>query len=45
MKSVGMTEPKHMATFVALSSIATVMWVEKESLSSWAELEDSPKKT
>ena len=30
MKSVGMTEHKRMATFVALGGIATVLWFERE---------------
>ena len=37
MKHVGMTEPKHMATFVALGGIATASWFKRESFSSWAE--------
>ena len=45
MKSVGMTEAKQMATFIALSGIATALWFERESFSSWAELEDAFKKT
>ena len=45
MKSVGMTEPKRMATFVALGGIATALWFERESFSSWAELEEAFKKT
>ena len=34
MKSVGMTEPKRMATFIALGGIATALWFERESFSS-----------
>ena len=34
MKSVGMTEPKCMATFVAFGGIATVLWFEIEIFSS-----------
>ena len=45
MKSVGMTEPKQMATFIALGGIATALWFERESFSLWAELEDAFKKT
>ena len=45
MKSVGMTEPKQMATFIALGIIATALWFERESFSLWAELEDAFKKT
>ena len=30
MKSVGMSEPKHMAIFVALRGIATLLWFEKD---------------
>ena len=45
MKSVGMTEPKRMATFIALGGIATASWFERESFSLWAELEDAFKKT
>ena len=45
MKSVGMTEPKKMATFIALGGIATALWFERESFSLWAELEDAFKKT
>ena len=45
MKSVGMTEPKQMATFIALGGIATALWFERESFSSWMELEDAFKKT
>ena len=45
MKSVGMTEPKQMATFIALGGIATALWFERESFSSWAELKDAFKKT
>ncbi len=45
MKSVGMTEPKRMATFVALGGIATASWFKRESFSSWAELEEAFKKT
>ena len=41
MKSVGMTEPKQMATFIALGGIATALWFERESFSLWAELEDT----
>ena len=45
MKSVGMTEPKHMATSIALSGIATASWFERESFKSYAELEEAFKKT
>ena len=45
MKSVGMTEPKQMASFIALGGIATASWFETESFSLWAELEDAFKKT
>ena len=45
MKSVGMTEPKQMATFIALGGIATALWFERKSFSSWMELEDAFKKT
>ena len=45
MKSVGMTEPKQMATFIALGGIATALWFERESFSLWAELENAFKKT
>ena len=45
MKSVGMTEPKQMATIIALGGIATALWFESESFSSWMELEDAFKKT
>ena len=45
MKSVGITEPKQMATFIALGGIATALWFEKESFSLQAELEDAFKKT
>ena len=45
MKSVWMTEPKQMATFIALGGIATALWFERESFSSWAELGDAFKKT
>ena len=45
MKSLGMTEPKHMATFIALGGIATVSWFKRESFLSWAELEEAFKKT
>ena len=34
-----------MATFIALGGIATASWFERESFSSWAELEDAFKKT
>ena len=34
-----------MATFIALSGIATALWFERESFSLWAELEDAFKKT
>ena len=34
MKSVGMTEPKQMATFIAHTGIATALWFERESFSS-----------
>ena len=30
MKSVGMTEPKQMATFIALGGIATALWFERK---------------
>ena len=45
MKFVGLTEPKRMATFVAIGGIATVLWFKRESFLSWAELEDAFKKT
>ena len=45
MKSVGMTEPKRMATFIALGGIATASWFARESFFLWAELEDTFKKT
>ena len=45
MKSMGMIEPKKMATFIALGRIATTLWFEKESFSLWAELEDAFQKT
>ena len=45
MKSVGMTEPKQMATFIALGDIVTASLFERESFVSWAELEDAFKKT
>ena len=45
MKSVGMTEPKHLASFIALGVIATALWFQGESFSSWMELEDAFKKT
>ena len=45
LKSVGMMEPKIMATFVALGGIANVLWFKSKSFSSWAELEDAFKKT
>ena len=45
MKSMGMTEPKQMATFIVLGGIATALWFERESFSSWAELEDAFKRT
>ena len=41
MKSVGMTEPKKMATYIALGGIATASWFERESFSSWMELVDA----
>ena len=44
MKSVGMTEPKHLATFIALGGIAIALQFERESFSLWAELEDTFKK-
>ena len=44
-KSVGMTEPKQMATLIALGGIATALWAERESFSLWAELKDAFKKT
>ena len=31
IKSVGMTEPKQMATFIALGGIATTLWFKRES--------------
>ena len=40
-----MTEPKQMATFIALGGIATASWFERESFVSWANLEDAFKKT
>ena len=45
MKFVGLTEPKRMATFVAIGGIATVSWFKRKSFSSWAELEKAFKKT
>ena len=33
MKSMGMTEPKQMATFIALGGIATALWFERKSFS------------
>ena len=45
MKSMGMTEPKQMTTFIALGGIAIALWFERESFSSWMELEDAFKKT
>ena len=45
MKSVGMTEPKQLATFIALGGIATALRFERESFSLWVELEDAFKKT
>ena len=45
MKSIGMTEPKQIATFIALGGIATASWFERESFVSWANLEDAYKKT
>ena len=45
MKSIGMTEPKQMATFIALGGIATASWFERGSFVSWANLEDAFKKT
>ena len=38
IKSVGMTEPKQMATFIAPGGIATALWFERESFSSWAKI-------
>ena len=35
MKSVGMTELKQMATFIALGGIATALWFERESFKCW----------
>ena len=40
-----MTEPKQMATFIALGSIATASWFERESFVSWANFKDASKKT
>ena len=40
MKSIGMTEAKQMATFIALGGIATASWFKRESFVSWADLED-----
>ena len=34
-----------MATFIALGSIATASWFERESFVSWANLEDAFKRT
>ena len=45
MKSIEVTEPKQMATFIALGVIATASWFERESFVSWANLEDAFKKT
>ena len=38
MKSVGITEPKQMATFTALGGIAIALWFERKRFSLWAEL-------
>ena len=45
MKSVKMTEPKRMTTYVALGSIATVLYFMREGFLPWAELEEAFKKT
>ena len=45
MKYVWMTEPKQMATFIALGGIATALWFRSKSFSLWMELEDAFKKT
>ena len=41
MKSVGMNEPKRIATFIALGEIASTTGFERESFSLWAKLEDA----
>ena len=41
IKSMRITEPKQMATFLALGVIATTLWFERKSFSLWAELEDA----
>ena len=43
--SVGKTELKHLAFFIALGGIATTFWFERESFSSWAELKGTFKRT
>ena len=45
MKSVGMTEPNQMATFIALGGITTASWFRKENFVSCADLKDALKKT
>ena len=45
MKSIGMTDPKQMATFIALGGIVTASWFERESFVSRANLNDAFKKT
>ena len=45
MKSVGMTEPKQMATFIALGGVATALWFERESFPhgwNWKTLSKRP---
>ena len=41
---MGMTEPKRMATFNVHGGITATLWLERESFSLWAELEDAFKK-
>ena len=36
IKSVGMSDPKCVATFVALGGIATLPWYKREVFSSWS---------
>ena len=40
-----MTEPKRMATFIALGGFATASWYVRESFVSWAVLKDAFKET
>ena len=44
MKSVGLTEPKKMATFIALGGISTDLWFEREIFFSKMKLKDNSKK-